>query len=241
MSTPALPLSLRNNPRLDRWVRFDAGGTVTVFSGKVELGQGIVTAIAQIAAEELVIALDRLAIIAGDTTVAPDEWYTAGSQSIEVGGAAMRLACAEVRQLFLEHAARRFEVDPEQLQLRDGVFELPGTDLTASYWDLASQVSLARDATGSGRAEARLAARRRRPERAAARHPAQARGRRLRARHGAARDAARAHGAPVRLRCRARSARREGDQSASGRRRRGAQRQLRRRRRRTRGAGSEGR
>ena len=149
MNAPVLPLSLRTNPRLDRWVRFQADGRVTVFSGKVELGQGIVTAIAQIAAEELDVPLERLDIVAGDTTRAPDEWYTAGSQSIEVGGAAMRLACAEVRRLFLDEAARRFEVNPEQLQVRDGVFELPGTDLKASYWDLAPQVSLARDATGS--------------------------------------------------------------------------------------------
>ena len=143
-----MSLSLRNNPRLDRWVRFEPGGTVTVFSGKVELGQGIVTAIAQIAAEELGVPLEKLSIVAGDTRVAPDEWYTAGSQSIEVGGAAMRLACAEVRQLFLEQAAKRFEVAPGDLSLRDGVFELPGTDLRASYWDLLPRVNLARDATG---------------------------------------------------------------------------------------------
>ena len=60
MNAPVLPLSLKTNPRLDRWVRFEADGTVTVFSGKVELGQGIVTAIAQIAAEELDVPLERL-------------------------------------------------------------------------------------------------------------------------------------------------------------------------------------
>lgn len=153
MSAPALPLSLRNNPWLDRWVRFEPGGTVTVFSGKVELGQGIVTAIAQIAAEELDVALERVAIISGDTTVSPDEWYTAGSQSIEVGGAAMRLACAEVRLLFLQHAARRFEVEAAELLVRNGVIELPGTDLRASYWELAPEVNLAREATGSAPAK----------------------------------------------------------------------------------------
>jgi len=145
----ALPLSLKNNPRLDRWVRFEAGGTVTVFSGKVELGQGIVTAIAQIAAEELDVPLERLAIVAGDTARAPDEWYTAGSQSIEVGGAAMRLACAEVRRIFLEHAARRFEVSVDELRVDQGRIEVQGTDLATSYWELAPEVSLAREATGS--------------------------------------------------------------------------------------------
>ncbi len=149
MSASVLPQSLKTNPRLDRWVRFNADRSVTVFSGKVELGQGIVTAIAQIAAEELDVSLARLAIVPGDTRCSPDEWYTAGSQSIEVGGAAMRLACAEVRQLFVEAAARRFEVSAAELRVNDGMIALPGTDLATSYWDLAGEVSLARAATGS--------------------------------------------------------------------------------------------
>ena len=148
MSAPGLPQSLKTNPQLDRWVRFNADRTVTVYSGKVELGQGIVTAIAQIAAEELDVSLARLAIVPGDTRCSPDEWYTAGSQSIEVGGAAMRLACAEVRLLFIEEAARRFEVSAAELRVRDGAIGLPGTDLATSYWDLAGEVSLARAATG---------------------------------------------------------------------------------------------
>ncbi|MGA8050300.1 MAG: molybdopterin cofactor-binding domain-containing protein [Burkholderiales bacterium] len=148
MNAPELPLSLQANPRLDRWVRVDAGGKVTVFSGKVELGQGIVTAIAQIAAEELGVEPAQLAIVAGDTTVSPDEWYTAGSQSIEVGGAAMRLVCAEVRALFMEAAARELEVGAVDLVVRSGVIGLPGTDLGRSYWQLADKVSLEREFSG---------------------------------------------------------------------------------------------
>ncbi len=145
----SLPLSLKTNPRLDRWLRFNADRTVTVRSGKVELGQGIVTAIAQIAAEELDVSLDRLQWVAGDTSASPDEWYTAGSQSIEVGGLSMRLVCAEVRQLFLQAAARELEVAIEELQVTDGVIGVPGTDVRTSYWDLAPRVSLARDVTGA--------------------------------------------------------------------------------------------
>jgi CO/xanthine dehydrogenase Mo-binding subunit len=144
-----LPQSLKTNPRLDRWIRFNDDRTVTVFSGKVELGQGIETAIAQIAADELDVSLERLSLVAGDTTQSPDEWYTAGSQSIEVGGMAMRLACAEVRSLFLEAAARELEVNAAELGIRDGTIEVAGTDLRTSYWDLASRVDLARDATGA--------------------------------------------------------------------------------------------
>jgi CO/xanthine dehydrogenase Mo-binding subunit len=141
--------SLKGNPTLDSWVRFDDDRTVTVFSGKVEFGQGIETAIAQIAAEELDVSLDRLALIAGDTTVSPDEWYTAGSQSIEVGGTAMRHVCAEVRGVFLDAAAKRFEVDTADLRIEDGVIHVPGTDVCTSYWELAPGVDLARPFTAA--------------------------------------------------------------------------------------------
>jgi len=149
VSPPSLPLSLKTNPRLERWLRFNPDRTVTVRSGKVELGQGIVTAIAQIAAEELDVSLDRLRWVAGDTSASPDEWYTAGSQSIEVGGLSMRLVCAEVRQLFVQAAAAELEVGIEELQVEDGVIGVPGTDVRTSYWDLAARVSLARDVTGT--------------------------------------------------------------------------------------------
>ncbi|MBV8031735.1 MAG: xanthine dehydrogenase family protein molybdopterin-binding subunit, partial [Betaproteobacteria bacterium] len=148
MADAALPLSLQQNPRLERWVKFERGGKVRIYSGKVELGQGIVTAIAQLAAEELGVAPERIAPTVGDTRVSPDEWYTAGSQSMEVGGRAMALACAEVRELFLAAAAAALEVAPSDLRLVDGTFEVPGTDLRTTYWDLAAQVSLARDASG---------------------------------------------------------------------------------------------
>jgi len=149
VSALSLPLSLKTTPRLDRWVRFNADRTVTVFSGKVELGQGIETAITQIAAEELDVPLERLEIIAGDTTLTPNEGYTSGSQSIEVGGSAMRLACAEVRGLFLDAAAREFEVGVQDLRVHAGVIEVPGTDLRTSYWELVPRVDLGREATGT--------------------------------------------------------------------------------------------
>src|SRR5258705_3422921 len=100
-----LPANLKANPRLDRWVRIDPRGTVTIFSGKVELGQGTVTAIAQIAAEELDVDVGRIAMVPGDTAVSPNEWYTAGSLSMGAGGSAMRAACARVRKALLDAAA----------------------------------------------------------------------------------------------------------------------------------------
>ncbi|HSQ81085.1 MAG TPA: molybdopterin cofactor-binding domain-containing protein, partial [Casimicrobiaceae bacterium] len=132
-----------------RWVRFDPERTVTVWSGKVEIGQGIRTAIAQIAADELDVAVGCVTVVDGDTTRSPDEGYTSGSQSIEIGGMSMRQACAEVRALFLEEAARAFEVSTSELRVRDGRIHLAGTDLATSYWELAPRVDLARDATGA--------------------------------------------------------------------------------------------
>jgi CO/xanthine dehydrogenase Mo-binding subunit len=116
----------------------------------VELGQGTVTAMAQIAADELDVEPRRIAMVAGDTSASPDEWFTAGSLSMEQGGSAMRAACAEVRQLFVEAAARKLEVDAADLEITDGAIRVPGTDLSTSYWDLAGEVNLAREATGAG-------------------------------------------------------------------------------------------
>src|SRR5712671_3203414 len=105
-----LPGSLQTNRMLDAWVRFNADRTVTVFTGKVELGQGIVTALAQIAAEELDVALGQVRMVSGDTALAPDEGHTAGSRSVDQGGSALRYACAEVRHLLVQAAAKRLDV-----------------------------------------------------------------------------------------------------------------------------------
>jgi CO/xanthine dehydrogenase Mo-binding subunit len=142
MSTlAALPTSITANPLLSQWVAINADETISVFSGKVELGQGIVTAIAQIAADELGVSPAQLTIVAGHTDRSPDEWYTAGSQSIEVGGTAMRIACAQARGLFAASAARQLGVPHDALTLAEGVFAAPGK-AGVSYWQLAATVDL---------------------------------------------------------------------------------------------------
>ena len=83
MSAPVLPASLIENPRLDRWIRFQPDRTVRIATGKVEIGQGAVTAIGQIAADELDVPFDRIKMLSGDTTEGPDELYTSSSLSIE--------------------------------------------------------------------------------------------------------------------------------------------------------------
>jgi CO/xanthine dehydrogenase Mo-binding subunit len=148
MNTPALPPLLAANPRLDRWVGFAAPGRVTVSTGRVEIGQGVLTAMLQIAAEELDVAPERILLQTGDTDLTPNEGYTAGSQSIQFGGVALRMACAEVRGLFLDHAAARFGFAPEDLSVSDGAITRCGAATGHDYWTLAATVDLRRDATG---------------------------------------------------------------------------------------------
>ena len=130
MPSTTLPPTLGNNRRLDRWVRVNADGTVTVRSGKVEIGQGIVSAMAQVAAEELDVDYTRIRMLPVDTTQSPDEGSTSGSRSVEEGGTSMRQACAEVRELFLQAAARRLKASLEQLELEDGTIRLRGSNQT---------------------------------------------------------------------------------------------------------------
>jgi nicotinate dehydrogenase subunit B len=143
---PQLPGSLANNRMLDAWLRINADGSATIFTGKVELGQGILTALAQIAAEELDLPLTRIKMISGDSAQTPDEGYTSGSQSIEYGGTAIRLACAEARALLVGEAAKRLGQPAESLEVSEGVIATPdGRKL--SYGELAAELELHRDAT----------------------------------------------------------------------------------------------
>src|SRR5262245_41682846 len=142
-----LPGSLNANRRLDRWLRINRDGTVTVFPGKVEIGQGILTALAQIVAEELDVGLDRIRLAPTDTSYSPDEGMTSGSQSITDGGAALRYAAAEARDLLLQRAAALLKVSLEQLSVTDGVIAARSGG-SVTYWEIASDDLLAREATG---------------------------------------------------------------------------------------------
>jgi CO/xanthine dehydrogenase Mo-binding subunit len=143
-----LPFTLATNTRLDRWVRIHGDGTVSVLTGRVEIGQGIVSAMAQMAADELDVALERVRMPPVDTTLSPDEGTTSGSRSVEEGGTALRYACAEVRDLLLQTAARKLGTTLESLSVEDGTIRVRGRDETLTYWELAPEVDLSRDATG---------------------------------------------------------------------------------------------
>jgi nicotinate dehydrogenase subunit B len=141
------PGNLERHQRLSAWLRIDADNTVTLMVGKVELGQGILTAVAQVCAEELQIDLARLKIIAGDTAVVPNEGVTAGSRSMAECAAAVRGASAEVRELLVRLAAIALQQPAAQLRVQDGVV-LAADGRSVTYGQLVAERTLDREATG---------------------------------------------------------------------------------------------
>ena len=140
-----LPPSLAANPMLSSWIRISSEGHATLSPGKVEIGQGIITALAQIAADELDIDIARVRMVRATTAGSPNEGVTSGSLSVQQSGRAVRHVCAQVRQIFLSAAAERLGVDIAALDISDGEMSGPG-NLRTSYWDLAAEVSLDREA-----------------------------------------------------------------------------------------------
>ncbi len=141
-----LPGSLDGNRRLDRWLCINKDGTVTVTPGKVEIGQGILTALVQMVAEELDISVNRIRLAPASTAFSPDEGITSGSRSIQDSGLALRHAAAETRDLLLALAAKKLGVTLENLTVADGVISARSGG-TATYWELATPELLAREAT----------------------------------------------------------------------------------------------
>ena len=121
---------------------------MVVSPGKVEIGQGIVTALAQIAADELDLDLSRVRMVRATTAGSPNEGVTSGSLSVQQSGRAVRHVCAEVRQIFLSLAADRLGVGIDALAVSDGEISGPG-NVRTSYWELAGEVSLDRQASGA--------------------------------------------------------------------------------------------
>ena len=142
-----LPGSLRVNRRLAQWLKFHVEGYVEVFSGKVEIGQGILTALAQIAAEELDVSLEQVRMVPASTMISPDEAITSGSLSVQESGTALRHACAEARAIYLDAAATRLGAPIETLSVDNGRI-VGATGGETSYWELVDDDLLDRDATG---------------------------------------------------------------------------------------------
>jgi CO/xanthine dehydrogenase Mo-binding subunit len=151
ISPEGLPSSLQNTPDLDAWIRINTDGTITLLTGKVEFGQGIRTAVAQIGAEELDVSLDRIRVSPVDTAQSPDEGYTVGSMSLETTGRAIRLAAAEARHILLSVAYEELEAPLERLTVTDGTILDPDTGRSTTYWDLFGGREFACRVKGIGR------------------------------------------------------------------------------------------
>ncbi len=138
---PKLPGSLARTPMLDAWIRVAPDGTITVCTGKAELGQGIRTALIQVAAHELAVAPATIELITADTARTPDEGVTAGSRSMSDSGIAILNAAANVRLLLAEAAAWRFAIAVDQIEMRDGTAHA-SDGRSVTYGDLAAGLSL---------------------------------------------------------------------------------------------------
>lgn len=158
-AAPHLPGDLQIHRRLSAWLRINADQTVTLFVGKVELGQGILTALAQLCADELDVDLARVQIVSGDTARVPNEGVTAGSMSMTYCGVAVQQASAEVRAILLGLAAVRLGQPVAGLRVASGVVSVinpmnpvnpvnPANGARVAYGDLLVGDALQREATG---------------------------------------------------------------------------------------------
>lgn len=144
-----VPQILEQNPQLDAWIRFNVDETITVLTGKVEIGQGLRTALAQIVAEELDVDIARIQVQMADTGITVDEGTTAGSRSIETTGTALQLIAAEVRHILLSLAFEELEATSE-LIVNNGVISESGSDKQTTYWKLMEGRQLNQNYSGVG-------------------------------------------------------------------------------------------
>jgi nicotinate dehydrogenase subunit B len=121
---------------VDGFLAIDRQGNITVFSGKVDLGTGVRTAITQIVAEELDVPIARISVIQGDTLLTPDQGPTYGSLSIQNGGVQIRQAAATARWALVRQAARHLNLDVSKLTVETGVIKTVRGTVSISYGEL---------------------------------------------------------------------------------------------------------
>ena len=129
----SLPPPLKARPSLDHWIAIEPGRIVAM-TGKVELGQGVLTALRLIVAEELDVDVGRVHMVSAETGVTPNEGLTAGSMSLETSGAALRQAAAWARRLMLSAAGRERGVPVDEMTVTDGEITAPGVNQPMDYW-----------------------------------------------------------------------------------------------------------
>lgn len=123
-------------PLVSRWLALAPEGRVTLRLGKVEIGQGITTALAQIAAEELDVSIEQLQLVGPNTVSSPDEGFTTGSRSIMEAGSVLRKVCAQARQILLTAAAEQLHIPSSELRVVGGRICDGGGAVRATYWQV---------------------------------------------------------------------------------------------------------
>jgi nicotinate dehydrogenase subunit B len=118
------------------YLRIGEDGHVTGFTGKIEMGQGICTSLAQLLAEELDVSMDQVDMVMGDTDLCPWDMGTFGSLSVRAFGPVLRGAGAEARMVLLQMAAEHLQVPVEHLQVHSGVVTDQASQKSVSYADL---------------------------------------------------------------------------------------------------------
>jgi nicotinate dehydrogenase subunit B len=130
---------------LNAYLHIAESGRVTIFSGKIEMGQGVMTSLAQMAAEDLGVSLDSIEMVMGDTDRCPWDMGTFGSLTTRMFGPALRTAAAEARQVLLRLAAGKLGAPREQLVVLNGVVSVKGEPgRKVSYGELARGRALVR-------------------------------------------------------------------------------------------------
>lgn len=129
------PAKMVAKDAVDSFLTIEPGGKVTIFVGKVDLGTGTKTAMAQMAADELDVAFEQIDMVMGDTGTTPDQWLTGANLTIFQGGGELRRACATARQALLASAAQKLGVPAASLTVQNGVVR-SATGATISYSEL---------------------------------------------------------------------------------------------------------
>lgn len=146
--------------QLDAWLAVEADSRITVYTGKVELGTGVQTALAQIVADEFDVDFDRVRMVMGDTALCPNQGPTVGSQTIYRAGPQLRAAAAEARQTLFGFAAIRLGAPADQLTAAAGVVSA-ADGKKVSYGELIDNQKFNQKISGTARPKSpeRLAAR----------------------------------------------------------------------------------
>ncbi|MZR13675.1 molybdopterin-dependent oxidoreductase [Maritimibacter sp. DP07] len=134
--------SLMSAKMVGDWIDLSTPGTVTIRTGKVELGQGVLTALVQIASETLALPAERIEIVSGITGATPNEGYTAGSLSIPHAGTAIEAACGTCISVMRDRVAASMGASPGDVTLSDGAFHCDGEQTDHTLWSLAEDIGL---------------------------------------------------------------------------------------------------